>query len=130
MQLFGKSLFQPEFKNIGKAFEEKLANETTIRLFDIEDEIMKLNVSPSIIIEESAKVLDKTSDIECKLLDRSDDVPDRRDWTAEKKNLLIFDDLEWEKQNTCEKYEIGSRHSDVDCIYVAQNYYKLCLDKL
>ena len=52
MQLFGKSQFQPKFKNIGKAFEEKLAKETTIRLFDIQDEIMKLTVSPSIMIEE------------------------------------------------------------------------------
>jgi hypothetical protein len=52
-------------------------------------------------------------------LESSDDVPDARDWTAEKKNVMIFDDMQWEKQNTCEKYEIRGRHSNVDCFYVA-----------
>jgi hypothetical protein len=79
VQIFVKSLFQPEFKNIRKALEEKLANETAMGLFDFQDEIMKVIVSPSIIIEEIAKVLDKTSDIECKFLESSDDVPDARD---------------------------------------------------
>ncbi len=38
---------------------------------------------------------------------------------------MIFDDLQLEKQNTCEKYYIRGRHSNVDCFYLAQNYFKL-----
>jgi hypothetical protein len=38
---------------------------------------------------------------------------------------MIFDDLQSEKQNTCEKYYIRGRHSNVDCLYLAQNYFRL-----
>ena len=125
LQVFGKSLFQPEYKILKKAFEEKLPKEAIIRLFDHQDEIMKLNLSPTLIVEEMAKNLDKKSDIECKFYETSEDVPDPRDLSSEKKNLMIFDDLQLEKQNTCETYYIRGRHSNVDCFYLAQNYFKL-----
>ena len=38
---------------------------------------------------------------------------------------MIFDDLILEKQNTCEKYYVRGRHSNVDCFYLCQNYFKL-----
>ena len=41
------------------------------------------------------------------------------------KNLMIFDDLLLEKQNKCESYYIRGRHSNVDCFYLSQNYFKL-----
>ena len=47
LQVFGKSLFQPEYKILKKAFEEKLPKEAIISLFDYQDYIMKLNVSTS-----------------------------------------------------------------------------------
>lgn len=125
LQVFGKSLFQPEYRILKKAFEEKLPKEAIIRLFDHQDEIMKLNVSPAIVVEEMAKNLDNKSDIDCKFFETSDDVPDPRDLSSEKKNLMIFDDLQLEKQNKCETYYIRGRHSNVDCFYLAQNYFKL-----
>jgi hypothetical protein len=42
-----------------------------------------------------------------------------------KKNLMIFDDLQLEKQHTCDKYYIRGRHSNVDCFYLAQKYFRL-----
>jgi hypothetical protein len=125
LQIFGKSLFQPEYRIIKKAFEEKLPKEAIIRLFDLQDDIVKLNVSPALVVEEMAKNLDKKADIECKFFESSDDVPDPRDLSSEKKNLMIFDDLQLEKQNKCETYYIRGRHSNVDCFYLAQNYFKL-----
>lgn len=125
LQVFGKSLFQPEYKIIKKAFEEKLSKEAIIRLFDNQDEIMALNVSPACIVEEMAKTSDKPADIECKFFETSDDVPDPRDLKSTNKNLMIFDDLQLEKQNKCETYYIRGRHSNVDCFYLAQNYFKL-----
>ena len=38
---------------------------------------------------------------------------------------MIFDDLLLEKQNKCECYHIRGRHSNVDCFYLSQNYFKL-----
>ena len=53
------------------------------------------------------------------------DVPDPRDLSPEKKNLMVIDDLLLENQITCESYYVRGRHSNVDCLYVAQNYFKL-----
>ena len=38
---------------------------------------------------------------------------------------MVFDDLLLEKQNTRESYYVRGRHSNVDCFYLAQNYFKL-----
>ena len=125
LQIFGKSLFQPEYKILKKAFEEKLPKEAIIRLFDNRDEIMKLNVSPTAVVEEMSKNMAKKSDIDCKFFETSEDVPDPRDLSRDKKNLMIFDDLQLERQSKCESYYIRGRHSNVDCFYLAQNYFKL-----
>jgi len=52
-------------------------------------------------------------------------VPDPRELSPEEKNLMVFDDLLLERQNKCEAYYTRGRHSNVDCFYVAQNYFKL-----
>ena len=41
------------------------------------------------------------------------------------KNLMIFDDLLLQKQNKCEAYYARGRHSNCDCLYLSQNYFKL-----
>ena len=71
-----------------------------------------------------AKVIRDKSDVECSFYQSAEDVPDPREISSEKKNLMVFDDLFLEKQNTCESYVRG-RHSNVDCFYLAQNYFKL-----
>ena len=38
---------------------------------------------------------------------------------------MIFDDLLLGKQITCESYYVRGRHINVDCFYLAQNYFKL-----
>ena len=53
------------------------------------------------------------------------DVPDPRELSSEKKNLMEFDDLLLEKQNIFESYYVRGRHSNVDYFYLAQNYLKL-----
>jgi hypothetical protein len=85
LQVFGKSLFQPEYRIIKKAFEEKLPKVAIITLFDNQDDIMALNVSPVSIVEKMAKNLEKPADIECKFFETSDDVPDPRDLNSSKK---------------------------------------------
>ena len=72
-----------------------------------------------------AKDIRDKSDVECKLYQSAEDVPDPRELSSQKKNLMVFDDLLLEKQNTCESYYVRERHSNVDCFYLAQNYFKL-----
>ena len=53
------------------------------------------------------------------------DVADPREINPKDKNLMIFDDLLLEKQNKCECYYFRERHSNADCFYLMQNYFKL-----
>ena len=71
-----------------------------------------------------AKEIRDKSDVECNFYQSANDVADPREKSSEKKNLMVFDDLLVEKQNTCESYYVRGRHSDVDCFYLAQNCYK------
>ena len=125
LAIFGKSLFQPEYRILKKSFEEKLPKQAIMRLFDLRDEVQKLDVSPTALVAEWAKEIKEKSDIECSFYESAEDVLDPRDLSAENKNLMIFDDLLLEKQNKCEAYYIRGRHSNVDCFYLSQNYFKL-----
>ena len=71
-----------------------------------------MGISPISIVEEMAKEIRDKSDIVCTFT--NDDVPDRRELSSEKKNLMIFGDLLPEKQNTSESYYVRGRHSNVD----------------
>ena len=106
INIFGKSMFKPEYHNLKKAFEEKLPKEIIIRLFENQNEIMDLDISPISIVEEMAKENRDKSDVECNFYQSAEDVPDPRELSSEKKNLMAFDDLLLEKQNTCESYYV------------------------
>ena len=121
-----KVLFQPEYHILKKAFEEKLLKELVIiRLFENQNEITDLSISLISIVEEMAKEIREKYDVECNLYQSAEDVPDPRDLSSQKKNLMVFDDLLLDKQNTCGSYYVRGRHSNVDCFYLANNYLKL-----
>ena len=82
-------------------------------------------MSPISVVEEMAKDISDQSDVECKFYETAEDVPDPRKLSSEKNNLMVFDDLLLEKQNTCESYYVRGRYSNVDFFYLAQNYFKL-----
>ena len=84
-----------------------------------------MGVSPISVVEEKAKNIRGKSDVECKFYESADDVPDPRELSSGNKNIIVFDDLLLEKQNTCVSYYVRGRHSNVDCFYLAQNYSKL-----
>ena len=98
INIFGKSLFQPECHIVKKAFEEKLPKEVIIRLFENQIEITDLSVSPISVVEEMTKNIRGKSDVECKFYESADDVPDSRELSSGKKHLMVFDDLLLEKQ--------------------------------
>ena len=47
--VFGKSLFQPEYRILKKAFEENLPKECILRLFNMRDEIRDSQIPPSVV---------------------------------------------------------------------------------
>ena len=73
------------------------------------------------IVEEIVKEIRDKSDVVCNFYQSAEDVPDPRELSPEKKNLMVFDDLLLEKQNTCESCYVSGRHSNVDCFYLDQN---------
>jgi len=127
LSVFGKSSFQPEHKILRKGFEEQLPKEMIKRVFENRDEILREQISPNELIHESAKNQKNlsTGPIECNFYESADDVPDTKEISPEHKNLMIFDDLLLQKQNKCEAYYIRGRHSNCDCLYLSQNYFKL-----
>ena len=100
INIFGKSLFQPEYHILKKAIEEKLPKEVINRLFENQSEITDLGISPISIVEEMAKDIRDKSDVECTFYQSAEDVSEPRELSSEKKNLMVFDDLFLEKQNT------------------------------
>ena len=84
-----------------------------------------MGISPISIVEEIAKEIRDKSDVVCNFYQSAEDVPDPRELNSEKKNLMVCDDLLLEKQNKWESNYVRGRHSNVDCFYLAQNYFKL-----
>ena len=115
--IFGKSLFQPEYKVIKKSFEEQIPKESILKLFQNQDELENINFSTEKILEEIGRYCNTKSNIQSNFYEDSKDVPDPKELNSKDKNLMIFDDLMLEKQNTCESYYIRGRHSNVDCFY-------------
>ena len=106
INIFGENLFQPEYHIFKKAIEEKLPKEVTIRLFENQNEITDLGISPILIVEEMANDIRDKSDVVCNFYQSAEDVSDPRELSSEKKKLKVFDDLLLEKQITCESYHV------------------------
>ena len=86
---------------------------------------MDVDICPISIVEEMAKQIRDKSDVECNFYQSAEDVSDPRELSSKKKNIMVFDDLLLEKQNTCESYYVRERHNNVESFYLAQNYFKL-----
>ena len=63
-----------------------------------------MGISPISVFEQMAKDIGDKSDVKCKFYQSAEDVPDPRELSSEKKNLMVFDYLLLEKRNTCESY--------------------------
>ena len=96
--VFGKSLFQPEYRILKKAFEENLPEECILRLFNMRDEIQNGQIPPLAVAQEWARSIKNKSNMKCNFFETDSDVPDPRDLNSEDKNLMIFDDSILEKK--------------------------------
>ena len=59
-----------------------------IRLFENQNEITDLGISPISIVEDMAKEIRDKSDVVCNFYQSAEDVPDPRELSSEKKNLV------------------------------------------
>ena len=90
------------------------------------DEIRNSQIPPSAVIQQwTRSIKNNELNLRCNFFETASDVPDPRELNSENKNLMIFDDLLLEKQNKCKIYYICGRHSNVDCFYLSQNYFRL-----
>ena len=76
INIFSKSLFQPEYLILKKVCEEKLPKEVIIRLFENQNEITDLGISPISVVEEMAKAIGDIYDVVCNFYQSAEDVPD------------------------------------------------------
>lgn len=125
LYIFGKSLFQTEYQILKKAFEEGLPKRHILNIFNLNSEIVKKKIDVFKLIEEMAKQVRVKSEVKIEFFETEDDVPDPGDLSKDNKNLMIFDDLILSKQNKIEAYYTRGRHSNVDCVYLSQNYFML-----
>ena len=63
--VFRKSLFQPEYRILKKAFEENLPKECILRLFNMRDEIRNSQIPPSLVVQEWARSIKNKSNVKC-----------------------------------------------------------------
>lgn len=125
LHVYGKSLFQPEYKILRRAYDLGLSKKDIVTVFQNCDEIVNSGCEPLEVMDAMARERKKDCPITCQFYESTDDVPDPRDLDPSDKNLMVFDDLILEPQNRCEKYYVRGRHSNVDCFYLSQNYFKL-----
>ena len=67
-------------------------------MFENQNEITDLGISPISVVEEIAKETRDKSDVVCNFYQSAEDVPDPRELSSDIKNLMVFDDLLLEKQ--------------------------------
>jgi hypothetical protein len=67
-------------------------------------EITQQNFDPTTLFDEVGR--DNALESDNTNSESSEDVPDQKDLDKTKKSLMIFNDLQLEKQNKCEKYYI------------------------
>ena len=63
--VFGKSLFQPEYKILKTAFEEGLPKEYILELFNKRDEIQNSQLPPALVVKEWTKSINNESNLKC-----------------------------------------------------------------
>ena len=115
--VFGKSLHQPIYQLLRAALEKGLTKEGIRELLSVQDEYPLLDLV--------AALPHGPGGIDASFFEHADDVQDPRDLDSTRKTLMVFDDLMLSKQNMCEDYYVRGRHNNVDCFYLAQNYFKL-----
>ena len=122
LYIFGKSLHQKEYVILRKGLEAGLSKEQLANLFHNQESIS----SPTQLIEDYiSNGGEAKGGITAEFYDDCKLIPDPNSLNDQDKNLMIFDDCILERQNKCQSFYTRGRHSNCDCFYISQNYFKL-----
>ena len=120
--VFGRSLHQREYVILKKGLESGLSKEQISNLFQNQGDI---NSPVEVIDEYIASGGEGKGGIKAEFYNDCKLIPDPSSLNEKDKNLMIFDDCLLEKQNKAQSYYTRRRHSNCDCFYISQNYFKL-----
>lgn len=109
LYIYGKSLHQPEYKLLDKCFQYNNSKKDILNC-------IKNKKDPT---------HKYTNKIQIEMHDNDLNIKDPTDFNVNHKNLIIFDDVMLEGQSTIESFYTRGRHNNIDCFYIAQNYFKL-----
>jgi len=126
--VFGRSLHQPEYQIIKAGFEHRLPKSEITEILKHNSMINDLDDKPAHVAAGLSQNLDddEKGDIDCEFYEDPGDIPDPKDFDKQDKNLIIFDDIMTDKNQTAPgAFFTRSRHNNIDCIYISQNYYHL-----
>src|SRR5579872_7164395 len=126
--VFGRSLHQPEYQILKAGFDHKLPKSYITDILMHNSMINERDEKPEAIAAGLAQELEdeEKGDISCEYYEDPNDIPDPKYFNKEDKNLIIFDDIMTDKnQSAPGAFFTRSRHNNIDCIYISQNYYHL-----
>ena len=124
----GKSLHQIEYQILKYGFENRLDKQHIVNLLKINDQINELNLDPIDLIKTFGCVLadNMKGNISIQCYENSCEIPDPKEFNKNDKNLIVFDDIMCDKnQSAADSFYTRARHNNIDCFYIAQNFYKL-----
>ena len=121
--VFGKSLHQNEYQIIKNGFEHGLSKEQIANVFQNQEALLDIGVSPFQAIERYTGLKDNT--VTASFYGDCDLIPDPSELNPDTKNLLVLDDCFLGKQNKAEAYYTRGRHNNCDTIFLSQNYFRL-----
>ena len=126
--IFGRSLHQKEYQILKAGFENSLTKELIIQILKHNDMINDLEDDPANVCKAFSMELDDEDkgDISIEMYEKGADVPDPNLFDSKDKNLIVFDDIMCDKnQSAADNFYTRGRHNNVDSIYISQNFYKL-----
>ena len=121
--VFGKSLHQSEYQIIKNGFEHGLNKEQIASVFQNQEALLDIGVSPFQAIEQYTGP--KDNDVTASFYSDCELIPDPSELDPDTKNLLVLDDCFLGKQNKAEAYYTRGRHNNCDTIFLSQNYFRL-----
>ena len=121
--MYSESLHQNEYQIIKNGFEHGLSKEQIANVFQNQEALLDIGVSPFQAIERYTGPKDNT--ITASFYGDCDLIPDPSELNPDTKNLLVLDDCFLGKQNKAEAYYTRGRHNNCDTIFLSQNHFSL-----
>jgi len=108
-----------------KAFELRLPKKDIFKVPRNSNTVINSSVDVNSLLESWATNNKNITHIDEDFFESGDDVCDLKNLDIIDKNLMVFNHLFLEKQNSCKRYYVQWRQSNVDCFHLSQNYFKL-----